>query len=58
MHVLRVRNTNRCSVQNFLCVQNLKQERKMFFFFKVKDKQQTAEADSVIVWIGDRLLEY
>lgn len=25
---------------------------------KVKDKQQTAEADSVIVWIGDRLLEY
>lgn len=33
--------------------ENVKKKKK-----KVKDKQQTAEADSVIVWIGDRLLEY
>ena len=24
----------------------------------LKHKQQTADADSVIVWIGDRLVEY
>lgn len=27
-------------------------------FSSLGDKQQTAEADSVIVWIGDRLEEY
>ncbi len=59
-HTHTRRNTNRCPADKLHCLQNLtgKNSRKGERKKNLKHKQQMADADSVIVWIGDRLVEY